>query len=85
MLPIASLFTFIVAIILFTLAIYHSFNALTRIKKERRITAGLLGPFAILIPSNFSEKGNYHRIRMGRYWLLSLFFLALSSALKELS
>jgi len=56
----------------FLMSIYHAYYAFRGIKGDRYNISILLAPFSILQSTNFDEAGNYHRIRFGRYLLVSL-------------
>lgn len=71
----------ILAILSFFPAAWHFVMMCRNLKGEQRFLSSFLGPFFILFPKFFTERGNYHRIRHGFFFLL---FLGSSLVMKNL-
>lgn len=50
--------------------LYHFWFVVTGVREEAKVKAGLLGPFALLVPSLFEDKAQYHLSRLGP-WLVA--------------
>lgn len=57
---------FVGALILTAKAIYHMYHVVTNGTGKY---SGLFGPLALLMPSQFNEKGNKHRVALGPVFL----------------
>ncbi len=48
---------------------YHLLKAFLNVHEDKRRMAAILGPFCLLVPTLFTEKGNRHRVLFGNYAL----------------
>jgi hypothetical protein len=65
---IGMLLVFPFAIFVFVKMMYHFWYVATGIRGGKTLVAGLLGPFALLVPSLFDERAQLHLRRLG-VWL----------------
>jgi hypothetical protein len=65
---IAMLVLFPVTFIVLLKTMYHLWFAVRGVREEKKITAGLLGPFAFLIPTLFEDRAQLHLQRLS-VWL----------------
>ena len=59
---ILALLAFVGALILTATAIYHMYHAVTNVTGKY---SGFFGALLLLMPSQFNEKGNKHRVALG--------------------
>src|SRR5262249_23768178 len=57
--------------------LYHWWGLLHNVREDKRMLANFLAPFVPFIPGMFTDKGIYHRERVGRYLICLLILLPL--------
>jgi len=58
---------FLINLISAILFVWHFLFSLRGIKKEKNFVANLLAPIILFLPNLYTEKGNYHRIKVLQY------------------
>jgi hypothetical protein len=66
---------FVITMACMALFLYHNWGMLHNVREDRRISATLLAPFIPLMSEMFTEKGNYHRKRVGWYLICLVILL----------
>jgi hypothetical protein len=69
--------SFSVTMLCMVLLLRHTWGVLQNIREEKRMLASFLAPFILFMPGLLTEKGNYHRTRIGWFLIWLLVFLTL--------
>ena len=66
---------FFISMAVMVLFLYHNWGMLHHIREDKRILAPFLAPFVPFMPGMFTEKGAYHRKRVGWYLICLVILL----------